>query len=117
MNTHRITRQRQRRRLSSGSRSRTWRGVLFLAVIVLLNLACINTTTIWEVFHQEGQEDRVAVTLSRHMTEEYLAAARSANAARAIDYGDDQVEDIFPDSLEEARMWLATDTHYLYTQL
>lgn len=111
MNAPLTTGSQKRSHASSGPRPGTRWQTLLLAAIPLLSLSCVTITTSWTVTHREGQEDQVSVTMSRHLTEAYIEAARSANAARAQDYqaaGKDTA-DIFPDSVEKAREWLLAD--------
>jgi hypothetical protein len=89
-----------------------WGRVLLLAAIVVLNLACMTLGVSFKVTHQEGQEDLVSITMSRHMTEEYREAARRANTDREADYlaaGRPPPDSGFFDTMEQARTLLLVD--------
>jgi hypothetical protein len=77
--------------------------------LLFLSLACVRIETSYRITQREGQEELVTVTVSQYVTDEYIEAARRANADREADYraaGRDIPDDGFVDTLEEAAAML-----------
>jgi hypothetical protein len=62
-----------------------WRALL-LAMMALTSLACMTFEMNVKVTHKKGQDDRVTLVLSERLTDQYVEAARRANAEREADY-------------------------------
>ena len=74
-----------------------WRRVVFLiAALAMLNLACLISEISIGLVHQEDQTDYASTTISMHLTDKYIQAARLANEERRQDYLEAGVEEKMP---------------------